>query len=127
MTAPTAPDDSWPEWLEPLRPDDVARARVRSRVLARAEPELARRRRRAVWEAADLLGRRLTPFAAAAALLFGWLAFQASPEPEPSRTVAVEEMLRPPSGEGPPAFLVSASGPATEHAVEATLVRTADR
>lgn len=127
MTGPTAPDDSWPEWLEPLRPDDVARVRMRAVILRRAEPELARRRRRAVWEAADLIGRRLTPFAAAAALLFGWLAFQAAPVPDPPEAVAVEEMLRPPSGEGPPAFLVSARGPETEHAAEATLVRTADR
>lgn len=126
MTGPTVPEREWPEWFEPLRPDDVARARMRASIRERTERELARRRRRAVWEASDALARRLTPLAAAAALLFGWLALNASPEPDP-RPVAVEEMLRPAAGEGPPAFLVSVQGPATEHAFEATFGGSEDR
>lgn len=125
MSEPTRPERSWPEWLEPLRPDDVARARMRAAVRERAEPELSRRRRRATWDAAEELAGRLTPLAAAAALLFGWLAFQATPEPAAApEPVAVELMLQPEAGEGPPAVLVSASEPATRHAFEATLEPT---
>lgn len=121
MRDPTAPDRRWPEWLEPLRPDDVGRARMRAGIAERAEPVLARRRRRATWDAAARFARRLTPWAAAAALLFGWLAFEATPEPADPEPVAVELMLQPEAGEGPPAFLVSTSAPATEQAYAATL------
>lgn len=119
MTEPTSPDERWPEWLEPLRPDDVARARMLRAVRGRAERELARRRRHATWDTAERFARRLTPLAAAAVLVFGWLALRARPEPDVSRPVAVEQLLEPPSGEGPPAFLVSASAPRAEHAYRA--------
>lgn len=119
MTEPTNPDERWPEWLEPLRPDDVARARILRAVRARAGDELARRRRSATWDAAERFARRLVPLAAAAVLVFGWLALRARPEPEEARPVAVEQLLEPPAGEGPPAFLVSASAPRAEHAYRA--------
>lgn len=127
MSGPTAPDERWAEWLEPLRPDDVARARMQAGIRDRAEPLLARRRRRALLDAAERLARRLTPLAAAAAVLFGWLAFQATPEPAGTEPVAVERLLQPEAGEGPPAFLVSASAPAAEHAFEATLEPSGSR
>ena len=62
---------SWPEWLAPLRPDDVARARMRSAVLERAGPWLERRRAGSVRELAGEAALRLAPLAAAAVLLFG--------------------------------------------------------
>lgn len=123
MTESTNREDRWPEWLEPLRPDDVSRARIQARIRVRSERELARRRRRAAWQAAEQLARRMTPVAAAAILLFGWLALRAGavPEPDARRPVAVEQLLQPAGGEGPPAFLVSASAPGPEHAYEAAL------
>lgn len=127
---------SWPTWLEPLRPDDVSRARMRSAVLERARPWLERRRAASTWELAEAAARRLAPLAACAVLLFGWMAHRAdpppiaadrplAPEPAAVRTgasnVAVEELVRSTRPQGPPAVLTSASAPSRDLVLAATL------
>lgn len=128
---------SWPAWLAPLRPDDVARARMRSAIVERAGPWLRRRRAPSVWELAEEAALRLAPLAASALILFGWMAHRVEPEPlsapspadAPSQSdapshVAVEELLRS-SGAGaragPPAVLTSASAPSQDLVLAATL------
>lgn len=71
-------DRSWPEWMEPLRPDDIARRRVRSGILRQALPLLEARQGEAWWGLAAWASR-LVPVAAAAALFFVWLATNAGP------------------------------------------------
>jgi len=117
----------WTSWLEPLRPDDVTRARVRSAVLSEAGPRLRRRRRRALWRTAGSLARIVAPVAAAAVLMFGWVAHEASaPALESAGTVAaerpveVDELVRGQNGV-PPAMLTSASAPSSDLVLEATL------
>lgn len=115
---------SWPAWIEPLRPDDVSRARMRSAVLDRADAWLERRGAASVWELAADAALRLVPLAASALLLFGWLAHRAEREPVTvSSNVAVEELVRSgaPRAQGPPAVLTSASAPSQDLVLAATL------
>lgn len=117
---------SWPDGLAPLRPDDVARARMRSAVLERARPWLERRRAGSVWELAETAALRLAPLAAAAVILFGWMAHRAEQATVATTSnVAVEELVRS-SGDGmqahgPPAVLTSASAPSEDLVLAATL------
>lgn len=124
MTNARDPDRDWRSWLEPLRPDDVARARIRGAVDRRAAPLLRHRRRHAVVRTAASLARMLAPLAAAAVLLFGWVAHRATPPaPGPAvaeRPVQVEELVRSRNGV-PPAMLTSASAPSSDLVLEATL------
>lgn len=118
---------TWPAWLEPLRPDDVARARMRSAVRARAGEWLERRKPDSVWEVAEAAALRVAPLAAGAVLLFGWMAHRAEqPTVTPadaSANVAVEELVRTSGGptDGPPAVLTSASAPSQDLVLAATL------
>lgn len=115
---------SWPAWMEPLRPDDVSRARMRSAVLDRADAWLERRGARSVWELAADAALRLVPIAASALLLFGWMAHRAEREPVTvASDVAVEELMRStgPRAQGPPAVLTSASAPSQDLVLAATL------
>lgn len=127
-------------WLAPLRPDDVARARMRGAILDRAAPLLARRRAGSVWELAEEAARRLAPLAGAAVLLFGWMAHRAGQEPPTvglgvaverpvgetsvaGPAVAVEDPVRSTGRQvaGPPAVLTSASAPSQDLVLAATL------
>lgn len=127
MTNATDPDRDRAGWLEPLRPDDLARARIRGAVMRRAEPLLRRRRRDAVLRTAGSLARLMAPLAAAAVLLFGWVAHRAPPPsaasagPAAARSpVQVEELVRARDG-APPTMLTSASAPSTDLVLQATL------
>lgn len=126
----------WPAWLEELRPDDVARARMRAAILQRAGAWLERRRPASAWELAEEAARRLAPLAACAVLLFGWMAHRAAQEPPPvasrtaveeavrspgARGVAVEALVRSTEAQGPPAVLTSASAPSEDLVLAATL------
>ena len=67
----------WPEWLEPLRPDDVGRRRMRRDVLAGARPLLEARE--AGWfDVAAGWATVLAPVAAAITILFTAIAIEAS-------------------------------------------------
>ena len=127
MTDTKDRERDWTSWLEPLRPDDVTRDRVRGAVLREAAPRLRRRRRRVLWRTAGSLARIVAPAAAAAVLMFGWVAHEASgPALEPAgtavaeRPVEVEELVRGENGV-PPAMLTSASAPSSDLVLEATL------
>lgn len=65
--------DAWPDWGEPLRPDDVARARMRRGIRERSAGLLARRRG-ATWRVLEAWAGHLTPLAAAVAVLCMWAA-----------------------------------------------------
>ncbi len=73
------PGGSWPEWLRLLRPDDVARARLKRSILEAAAP-LLQHRQLSWWEVASDWASLLTPVAAAIAVLFVGLALQGRPE-----------------------------------------------
>jgi hypothetical protein len=72
----------WPAWLEALRPDELARQRLRSRIMAQAEPLLAARRALTWDEVASRWALLLVPAAAAVTLLFGGLALRTGPRTE---------------------------------------------
>lgn len=126
MTDPTESDHGWPEWLEPLRPDDLARARMRKGVERAAAPMLRRRRRTAVWDRAGTLARMVAPLAAIALVVFAWVAREASRPAETlqqadvERPVQVEELVRARNG-APPTVLTSASAPSADLVLQATL------
>lgn len=127
MTDARNPDGDWPAWLEPLRPDDVARARMRSAVERAAAPRLRHRRRTAVWRSTGGLARLVAPAAAIAVVAFGWLAHEADRPAErgplemaAGGSVEVEEMMRARNG-APPTLLTSASAPSTDLVLQATL------
>lgn len=64
---------NWPDWLDGLRPDDLASARLRSSILQAADP-LLEARRDDLWDVASRWAGLLTPVAAALVLVFGGLA-----------------------------------------------------
>lgn len=112
----------WPAWLEPLRPDEVARTRVRRSILVTAGPIL--RASRAGWsDVAARWATLLAPAAAALAIVFAGLAYRAStPEQVVVETPAtIEELFGPSDAEGPPSFLTSASEPEAEHVLTAVI------
>jgi len=120
----------WPEWCEPLRPDELTRRRLHKRVMAAAEGMLRIPDR--TWQ--DVTARwssALMPIAAGLAVAFGMLAYRisASPDPvevaqiEPS-TVVTEEIhpLLGPDVEAPPSLLIDASELNREAVLMAALV-----
>lgn len=116
-------DDGWPGWLAPLRPDEVARARMRRAILQAAAPILAARRPASWWDVAAGWSGLAAPIAAAIALLFAWLAYDASPpRPEPERA-EMEALVRPSLQTAPPALLLDRSEPSRDGVLEATLRR----
>lgn len=113
---------AWPPWLAPLRPDDVARARMRSAILERAAGWFEGRRPASAWELAEAAARRLAPLAACAVLLFGWMAHRAGRDARTeAANVAVEALVRTTEAQGPPAVLTSASPPGDDLVLAATL------
>lgn len=118
-------DRSWPEWMEPLRPDDVARKRLRSGILRKAVPLLEARRSEAWWGLAGWTSR-LVPVAAAAALFFLWLASSAAPDRpvEMDRTATVGdtmELIVGPAGSAPPRVLTAEDAPSPDAVLTAAV------
>jgi hypothetical protein len=113
----------WPAWLEPLRPDEMSRRRVRNAVLSAATPILRARERS--WE--DFVARWtsvLAPVAAAAAILFAGLAYRtARPEVEVRvEPVEIDPLLQP-LADGPPAMLTSTLEPSMDEILAAAIER----
>lgn len=115
-------------WLEALRPDQVTRARLRAAILERAAPLLAERREEGWLGVAAGWSARLAPVAAAAALLFGWLAYDAgrSTQPEPAASVRAETLVEP-GDQVPPELLTSGDAPSADRVLAAALQRGAGR
>lgn len=117
-TTNRAPDErQWPAWLEPLRPDEMTRRRLRTEILAAATPLL--RIRAGSWQdVAAGWSSVLVPLAAAIALVFGTLAHRAARSDAPPPVEIVEraewERLLGPAPENPPAFLTGAQEPSRE-------------
>lgn len=102
----------FPGWLEPLRPDDAVKRRLREAILARAEPILAARGRGGWSEVAAGWATLLAPAAAAAAILFAALAVRAGDSgPEAQVHAAVFEPVEAEASRVVPAVLTAESGP----------------
>lgn len=126
MTQDTPDRGRWPEWLTALLPDDVARRRVRRAIIETAAPLLAVRRSTAWEEIAARWSTLLVPVAAALALAFGGLAYQASaPTPmsvtaEPQPT-SLEELFATDPLDGPPRLLTGDVEPSKELVLAAAM------
>jgi anti-sigma-K factor RskA len=101
------------------------RQRLRKRILWRAAPLLARRRRLETWW--DVLGRWARPglvaAAASLALLAGAVRFASRSHPAPVAPVALEDVLRADSGDvRPPDWLLDSREPDATAVVEAALL-----
>jgi len=120
----------WPEWCEPLRPDELTRRRLHKRVMAAAEDML--RIPDGTWQ--DVTARwssALMPIAAGLAVAFGMLAYRISASPDPAEvaqvappTVETEEIhpLLGPDAEAPPSLLIDTSELNREAVLMAALV-----
>lgn len=116
-------DDGWPGWLATLRPDEVARARMRRAILVAAAPLLAARRPASWWDVAAGWSGLAAPIAAAIALLFAWLAYDAGPPRPGPETFEMEALVQPSLQAAPPALLLDQSEPSRDGVLEATLRR----
>lgn len=118
-------ETEWPIWLEPLRPDEMSRRRLRKAVLAAAMPILHARE----WSWQDDVARWtsvLAPVAAAIAILFAGLAYRAArPEMEAHvEPVEIEfDPLLQPLVDGPPAILTSTLEPTMDEILAAAIER----
>ncbi len=118
-----SPETGWPTWLEPLRPDEMSRRRLRNAVLSAASPILRARE----WSWQDDVARWtsvLAPVAAAVAILFAGLAYRAA-RPETQALVEpleIDPVLQP-LADGPPAMLTSTLEPSVEEILAATIER----
>lgn len=116
------PTRSWPTWLEPLRPDELTRWRLRSRVRAGADPLLRRLRRGELWDVASSWASTLAPLAAAVTLALGWLALRATPAPKPETPpFRVDPLMGPTADDSPPPLLTGGSEPSAEAVLSAVL------
>lgn len=121
---------AWPGYLEPLRPDEVARHRMRKRILAAAETLLERRP--PTWfDVTATWSSVLAPLAAGLLVVFGTLAYRASTPPaepqvavEPSEPVGLVPSLAP-DAQALPTILTDTDEPSRDDVLAAVLI--ADR
>ena len=122
----------WPEWLEPLRPDEVARRRLHNQVMTAAESVL-RPPSRTWQDVSASWSAFLTPVAAGLAVAFGTLAYRASAVPDAALSAApptpavsfVDSEIAPllgPDAEAPPALLIDGTEVSRETVFQAALV-----
>ncbi|MDE2878008.1 hypothetical protein [Candidatus Palauibacter soopunensis] len=117
----------WAEYLEPLRPDELTRRRLRRNVMAAAEALFARRPLSwldvtASWSAA------LAPLAAGLLVAAGVLLYRISlpdaPEfvvdPDPTPVGLVRSLA--PDAEAPPALLIDLAEPSRDAVLTAALI-----
>lgn len=114
-------ETEWPAWLESLRPDELSRKRLRTSVLSAAMPIL--RARGQSWQ--DEVARWtsvLAPVAAAIAILFAGLAYQAARPAVVARVDPIEvDPLLQPMVDGPPAMLTSTLEPSMDEILAAAI------
>ena len=105
---------AWPSWLEPLRPNDSSRFRMRTEILRRAAPLFESRRLPWQQVAADW-SHMLLPIAAAMVLFFAGLAYEAS-RPEPAGPpLTLEELIQPADLDDSFSLLTAGTDPSTDH------------
>lgn len=120
----------WPEWLEPLRPDELTRRRLHRAVMETAESML---RTRTWTEVASRWSAVLAPLAAGLAVASGALAYRAAVPDAPEGPAIASDLpaavapvdLGPylaPDAEGPPALLIDVAEPSREAVLTAALV-----
>jgi hypothetical protein len=112
----------WPAWVEPLRPDEMSRRRLKNAVLSAAVPMLRARE----WSWQDVAGRWaavLAPIAAGLTILFAGLAYSSSrPETEArAEAFEVDPLFLQPMEDGIPALLTSTLEPSMEGILAATI------
>ncbi|WP_419161380.1 hypothetical protein [Candidatus Palauibacter sp.] len=120
-------ESEWPEYLEPLRPDQITRRRLRRSVMAAAETLLERRPLSwidvtARWSAA------LTPIAAGLLVAAGVTLYrlslpgssQLSADPGPEPVGLVRSLA--PDAEAPPALLIDFVEPSRDAVFAAALI-----
>lgn len=121
----------WPEWLEPLRPDELARRRLHKNIMSAAGDIL--RAERTWQDVSASWSAFLTPLAAGLAVAFGTLAYRASmPNPETvaagapaQESSVVQSEITPLLGadaEAPPALLIDGTEVNREAVFRAALV-----
>ena len=123
----------WPEWLEPLRPDELARRRLHKQVMQAAESML-RAPTRTWQDVSASWSAFLTPLAAGLAVAFGTLAYRASAVSETAALATsgqtttasvVDAEIVPLLGadaEAPPALLIDGTEVSREAVFRAALV-----
>lgn len=121
-------DRSWPDGLEALRPDDLARRRMRRAIRAGATGLLRARRRQAWQEVAAGWATILAPLAALLAVAFAGLAYRAAAPATatattaPSTPVTVEELAGPGEGGEPFGYLTGTDEPSTDRVLTAVIL-----
>lgn len=118
-------DQRWPHGLEALRPDDLARARMRRAVRAEAVGRLRARRRRAWQEVAAGWSTILVPLAALLAMAFAGLAYRAAAPPAEataSTPVTVEELVGTDAPGEPFGYLTGTDEPNADRVLTAVIL-----
>lgn len=114
----------WPEWLEPLRPDDMERSRIRRGVMRTAGPLLAARRP-SWWDEVARWADVLAPIAAVFVLFCAGLAFETArpgTEAQASAEAPVVDLVQPPAPAGPPELLTAAREPSNDRILRAAVL-----
>lgn len=111
----------WPAWLDPLRPDEVTRARLRATIRGRATPILDSRRLGSWQDVAAGWATMLVPIAAVLLLFFGGLAYQATPRTIAAAPVTLEELIGEQDPEDGFGALTSTAEPSRDWALTAVM------
>ena len=112
----------WPAWMSSLAPDELARRRMRKRILDEAAALLLARRSGSWWAVTDRWTTRLLPLAAALALVFAGMAQRASDAPVAAdMPPTVDELLQSANPNGPPAVLTSTAEPGLDQLLSAAV------
>lgn len=111
----------WPAWIEPLRPDNFARARMRAAIMGRAASILDARGPGSWQEVASGWATMLLPIAAVLLLFFGGLAYQAAPPAIARSPLTLEELMRDDDPEGALGMLTTDVEPSPDWALTAVI------
>ena len=118
----------WPEYLEPLRPDEMTRHRIQKRVMASAEA-LRDRRMRTWFDVTAGWSVILAPIAAGLLVVFGTLAYRTSAptnneylalDPAPESVELLPSLA--PDAERLPTLLIDAVEPSRDAVLAAALI-----
>ncbi len=120
-------DSGWPVYLEPLRPDEMTRHRIRRQVLAAAEAIEVQAR--SWFDVTAGWSSILAPLAAGLLVVFGTLAYRAV-EADGADILATAPMGQPeelvsslaPDAEAPPALLIDTDEPSRDAILAAALI-----
>lgn len=120
-------ESGWPSYLEPLRPDEMTRHRIRRHVLAAAEA--LETQARSWFDVTAGWSSILAPLAAGLLVVFGTLAYRAA-DTDREDLLAPATVERPtglihslaPDAEAPPALLIDMAEPSRDAVLAAALI-----